>query len=78
VIYDVKHGYIPYTGKQILKLEQGQWIETTWEETGVRSVVCTVGVNDTLKWFNISDDVDRFLQKNVREFLGETSKINKI
>mgnify|MGYP005840787855 CR=1 FL=1 len=23
VIYDVKHGYIPYTGKKILKLEQG-------------------------------------------------------
>jgi len=77
VIYDVKHGYIPYTGKKILKLEQGQWIETTWEETGVRSVVCTVNVNDILKWFNASDEIDRFLQKNVREFLGEASKINK-
>jgi hypothetical protein len=77
VIYDVKHGYIPYTGKKILKLEQGQWIETTWEETGVHSVVCTVNVNDILKWFRTSDEIDRFLQKNVREFLGEASKINK-
>jgi len=77
VIYDVKHGYIPYTGKKILKLEQGQWIETTWEETGVRSVVCTANVNDILKWFRTSDEIDRFLQKNVREFLGEASKINK-
>lgn len=77
VIYDVKHGYIPYTGKKILKLEQGQWMETTWEETGVHSVVCTVNVNDILKWFYTSDEIDRFLQKNVREFLGEASKINK-
>lgn len=76
VIYDVKHGYIPYIGKKILKLEQGQWIETTWEETGVYSVVCTVNVNDILKWFRTSDEIDKFLQKNVREFIGET-KINK-
>lgn len=77
VIYDVKHGYIPYTGKKILNLEQGQWIETKWEDTGVYSVVCTVNVNDILKWFRTSDEIDRFLQKNVREFLGEASKINK-
>ncbi len=77
VIYDVKHGYIPYTGKKILKLEQGQWIETTWEETGIHSVVCTVNVNDILKWFQTSDEINRFLQKNIREFLGEASKINK-
>lgn len=76
-IYDVKHGYIPYTGKKILKLEQGQWIETTWEETGVYSVVCSITVNDILRWFRNSDEIDRFLQKNVREFLGEASKINK-
>lgn len=76
VIYDVKHGYIPYTGKKILKLEQGQWIETTWEETGVYSIVCIVNVNEILRWFSTSDEIDGFLQKNVREFLGE-SKINK-
>ena len=33
VIYDINHGYVPYTGKKILKLEQEQWIETTWEDT---------------------------------------------
>lgn len=77
VIYDVKHGYIPYTGKKILKLEEGQWIEATWEETGVYSIVCSVNVNDILKWFRDSGEIDRFLQKNVREFLGEASKINK-
>ena len=76
VIYDVKHGFVPYTGKKILKLESHQWMETLWEDTGVYSVVCTVGVNGLLKWFRSSDDVSKFLQKNVREFLGE-KKINR-
>jgi hypothetical protein len=77
VIYDVKHGYIPYTGKKILKLEQGEWMETTCEKTGIYSVVCSVNVNEILEWFKKSDEIDRFLQKNVREFLGEATKINK-
>lgn len=75
-IYDVKHGYIPYTGKKILKLQEGEWIESEWEETGVHSIICSVNINDILEWFH-SDEIDRFLQKNVREFLGETTKINK-
>jgi len=78
VIYDVKHGYIPYTGKKTLKLEEEQWIETTWEETRVYSVVCSVYINDILSWFRNSDEIDSFLQKNVREFLGETGKVGKI
>jgi len=74
VIYDIKHGYIPYTGKKILKLEQGQWIETTWEETGVHSVVCTVNVNDILKWFHDSDEINRFLQKMLENFSVKPAK----
>lgn len=77
VIYDVKHGYIPYTGKKTIKLENGQYMENTGEETDVYSIVCSVNINDILKWFDDSDEVDKFLQKNVREFLGEGSKINK-
>lgn len=76
VIYDAKHGYIPYTGKKVLKLEDGQWMETRWEDTNVYSVVCTVDVNDLLKWFRSSENLTKFLQKNVREFLGEKT-INK-
>ena len=76
-IYDVKHGYIPYTGKKILKLQEGEWIESEWEETHVYSIICSVNINDILEWFHDSDEIDRFLQKNVREFLGETTKINK-
>jgi hypothetical protein len=77
VIYDIKHGYVPYTGKKVLKLEKGQFIENSGDKTNVYSVVCTVNVNDILKWFPDSAEVDKFLQKNVREFLGESSKINK-
>ncbi len=76
VIYDIEHGYIPYTGKKTIKLEQGQWIETAWEETGVRSIICTVNVNSILQWFRNSDDIDKFLQKNIRGFIGDT-KVNK-
>ncbi len=63
VIYDVKHGYIPYTGKKTLKLEPAQWMENRWVETNIYSVVCTVNVNDLLRWFNTWEEIDRFLQK---------------
>jgi hypothetical protein len=76
VIYDVQHEFVPYTGKKVLRLEAGQWMETLWEDTNVYTVVCTVEVNDLLKWFRNSDNVRCFLQKNVREFLGE-GKITK-
>lgn len=76
-IYDVKHGYIPYTGKKILELQENDWMGTGWDETGVYSIICSVHVNSILGWFRDSEDIDKFLQKNVREFLGETTKINK-
>jgi hypothetical protein len=78
VIYDVKHGYIPYTGKKTLKLEKGQWMESRWEETNVHSIICSARINDILGWFNSSDEIGQFLQKNVREFLGETGRVGKI
>jgi len=77
IIYDIEHGYVPYTGKQVLKLEPKNWIETNWDETGVHSVICNVNVNYILEWFIEKNLIDKFLQKNVREFLGEASKINK-
>jgi hypothetical protein len=77
VIYDVNHNYIPYTGKRKLNLEQGQWIEIPSHETGVDAIICVVNVNDIIKWFRNADDIDKFLQKNVREFLGETGAINR-
>jgi hypothetical protein len=76
VIYDVEHGYVPYTGKRALGIEGGRYIENTPETSSVYSVVCTVRVNELLDWFKSSADVDLFLQKNIREYQGETG-INK-
>ena len=77
VIYDIEHGYVPYTGKQTLKLEPKNWIENKWDNTGVYSVICNVNVNHILKWFKDTNSINQFLQKNVREFLGDAAKINK-
>lgn len=71
VIFDFSHGYIPQTGKKSVKLEYGTWIENAGEETDVYSVVCTVKANDILRWFNNLQEIDNFLQKNVRGFLGD-------
>ena len=76
VIFDFAHGFIPQTGKRTVKLQHGNWIENINEDTGVYSVVCTVNVNDILRWFHNLEEIDNFLQKNVRGFLGEKG-INK-
>jgi len=75
-IFDFAHGFIPHTGKRSVRLKYGDWIEDVDEATGVHSVVCTVNVNDILRWFQGSEEINDFLQKNVRGFLGEKG-INK-
>lgn len=76
-IYDVEHGFVPFTGKRSLKLEEGDWIQTNRSDMGVRSVVCCVNVNHILSWFKDSEEIDKFLQKNVRQFLGKTTRVNR-
>jgi hypothetical protein len=76
VIFDFAHGYIPQTGKRSVRLQHENWIEDIDEDTGVHFVVCTVNVNDILQWFHNPEEIDNFLQKNVRGFLGEKG-INK-
>lgn len=76
VIYDVEHGYVPHTGRRTVRVSEGEWMRVSHEDAGIHGIVCTVSVNDLLRWFESADDVDRFLQKNVRVFRGET-KINK-
>lgn len=78
VIYDVEHGYIPSTGRRTLRIENGQYLETPSETTGVYSVLCSVNVNEMLNWFKESSDVDDFLQKNVRGYLGDVDVNKKI
>jgi hypothetical protein len=75
MIYDVAHGYIPYTGKKMLRT-YGSYVENPGSNTGVYSIVCTTKITDILGWFENSLDVKRFLQKNIREYQGET-KINR-
>jgi hypothetical protein len=76
VIYDIKHGNIPYTGKRILSLDDEQFIEGKDPETGVYSVICTIKVVDILAWFKTKEKIETFLQKNVRGFTGD-NEINK-
>lgn len=76
IIFDFNHGFVPQAGKRSVRLERGKWIRDVDYETGVLSVVCTVNVNDILQWFTSLHDIDNFLQKNVRGFLGEKG-INK-
>src|SRR3989337_3587273 len=75
MISDVAHGYVPYTGKKVLPISRGtdgaRHIEYRNESTGIYSVVCTVNLTDLLRWIRKKQDIERFLQKNVRGYLGE-------
>jgi len=73
VIYDVKHGYIPYTGRRELPFV-GKYLE--YSEGRIYAIVCSVRIHDILKWFDSEKKVESFLQKNVREFLGK-NRISK-
>lgn len=76
IIFDFNHGFVPQAGKRSVRLEDKKWIREIDYETGVLSIVCTVNVNDILQWFTNLQEIDNFLQKNVRGFLGEKG-INK-
>lgn len=71
LIFDVNHGYTPPTGRKTLKIDASNIIKDTGEATGVFSVTCNIDVNDLLKWFSSLEQVDSFLQKNIRGYLGE-------
>jgi len=70
VVHDVKHGNVPYTGKRTVPFEDDAPIQFCDDATGVRCAIVTMRVVDLLRWFN-QGDVERFLQKNVRGFMGE-------
>jgi len=76
IVFDFIHGYIPQTGKRTIQIENGDWIEIGEEEAGPRAVVCIVNANSILEWFKSRDDVETFLQKNVRGLVSEKG-INK-
>jgi AIPR protein len=73
VIYDIKHGYIPHTGKKELPYEQGECMVIEKGRDKIESIVCNAKAIDLLKWFKDSHDISNFLQKNVRESVGENT-----
>ncbi|MHB8156506.1 MAG: AIPR family protein [Desulfocucumaceae bacterium] len=76
VIYDIKHGYVPHTGKKELKYEPGECMVIDKGRDNIESIVCNVKAIDLLQWFNNSQEISKYLQKNVRESVGENA-INK-
>jgi len=78
MIFDIAHGYVPYTGKKEIMISggPGRYIESRGGQAGIYSVVCSVKACDMLKWIDRRVGVNKFLQKNVREYVGDT-RINK-
>ncbi|MCL4447050.1 MAG: AIPR family protein [Candidatus Thermoplasmatota archaeon] len=74
VIYDVNHGFIPYTGRKEIQIVGNRFLRYT--EGDIDATVCTANIHEILKWFDEERDVQAYLQKNVREFLG-ANRINK-
>jgi hypothetical protein len=76
VIYDIKHGYVPHTGKKEIKYEPGECMIIDKDRSNIESVVINAKATEILGWFENSREIDKYLQKNVRESIGENS-INK-
>lgn len=75
-IYDVIHGYVPNVGIKELQFMSGQVFEV--DDNNVKALCGTIRIYDILNWFNSDEnqDMDRFLQKNVRHFIA-SSKVNR-
>lgn len=71
MISDTQYGYVPYTGKRTLKISSKGYIENPGNGTGIKSIVCSARVVDLLQWIHKREDVKNFLQKNIREYIGE-------
>jgi hypothetical protein len=76
MIFDVEHGYIPYTARKRIEILDRKYLVNSGYKTGLYSIVCSVRLVDMLKWLQSSEDVKRYLQKNVREYKGD-NQINR-
>lgn len=76
MIFDVKHGYIPYTARKKIEIIDRKYITNSGYKTGLYSVVCSVQIVDMLRWLQSSEDIKQYLQKNVREYKGD-NQINR-
>jgi hypothetical protein len=76
VIYDIKHGYVPHTGKKEITYEPGEFMAIDKDRSNIESIVLNAKITEVLTWFESSRDIEKYLQKNVRESIGENT-INK-
>lgn len=76
LIADMAHGYVPYTGKRELPLSGRKFIEKHGDGHGIYSILCNVRLTDMVKWIREKAELNHYLQKNIREYVGE-NKINK-
>jgi hypothetical protein len=78
VIYDIKHGYVPHTGKKQISYEPGECMIIDKGRNNIESLVCNIKATDILKWFNFAKDIEKYLQKNVRESIGDNAINNAL
>jgi hypothetical protein len=76
VIYDIKHGYVPHTGKKEINYEPGECMIIDKGRNNIEAIVLNTKATEILGWFENSREIEKYLQKNVRESIGENS-INK-
>lgn len=76
VIYDIKHGYVPHTGKKEINYEPGECMIIDKGRNNIEAIVLNTKATEILSWFENSREIEKYLQKNVRESIGENS-INK-
>jgi hypothetical protein len=76
VIYDIKHGYVPHTGKKEISYEYDECMIIDKERNNIEAIVINTKATEILSWFENSREIEKYLQKNVRESVGENS-INK-
>lgn len=73
MIVNHRYGFIPYTGKKTLEFDR--FYEVTMEN--IDSLVGVVQISQLIDWFASREDINKFLQKNVRGYL-ENKRPNKI
>jgi hypothetical protein len=78
VIYDIKHGYVPHTGKKVITYEPGECMVIDKGKDNIESVVLNARATEILSWFENSREIEKYLQKNVRESIGDNSINRKI
>lgn len=72
MILNHRFGFIPYTGEKEIEFD---WLSEV-PISNIDSLVGVCPISQLIDWFESSSDIKRFLQKNVRGYLGR--KKNKI